>query len=96
MTCWICQYSQGCILVVTTYVHAGELTPDLGENPNMSSIDHMRLEKLEIRDISVATFELARVFDLLQLLEDESIVPVAFGVDSCQYTMAVLPAIFAC
>ena len=61
----------------------------------MGAIDHLGLEELEVRHVGVVAFELAHVFDFLQLGEDEAVVGVALAVDEGQDGVAVFPAILA-
>lgn len=82
-------------LTVHHNVHAGQLTPDLREHADVSTIDHVWLEQLKVRDISVATLEFTHVFDLLEFLKNEWSISVAFSMDEGQYSVAFLPAVFA-
>lgn len=71
----------------------GELRPDLGEDTDVSSVDHVWLEKLQVRNIGISTLKFAHVFDLLEFLEDERRVTVAFGVNESEDSVTLFPTI---
>jgi hypothetical protein len=81
--------------VVHHDIHTSELRPDLGEDTDVSAVDHVRLEELEVRNICVATFELAHVLDLLKFRHDEGSITVALGVDESKHIVALFPAVLA-
>ena len=70
--------------------------PDLGEDADVGSIDHIRLEELKERGICVVALEFAHVFDILQFFCHERAVRVTFTVHEGENGVAVLPAVFAC
>ena len=61
----------------------------------MSAIDHVRLEQLQVGDVSVAALKFAHVLDLLELMHDEGCLSIAFGVDEGENIVAFFPAILA-
>jgi hypothetical protein len=71
------------------------LRPDLGEDTNVSAVDHVRLEELQVRNIVIATFELAHVLDLLKFGHDEGSITIAFGMDKSKHIVAFFPPVFA-
>ena len=76
-------------------VHACQLGPDLGEDADVGSVDHVRFEQLEVRDVGVVALELAHVLDILELSGNEGAVRVAFAVDEGENGMAIFPAVLA-
>jgi hypothetical protein len=58
-----------------------QLGPDLGENTNVGTIDHVRLKELEIGYVGVGAFELDDFSDLFHLLVDEGGVGITLGVN---------------
>ena len=76
-------------------VHASQLRPDLCKDTDMGSVDHVRLQKLEIRDIGIVALELAHLFDVLKFPRDPRTIGVAFAVNQCQDCVAVFPAVLA-
>ena len=60
----------------------------------MGPVDHFWFEELQERSVGVVAFELAHVFYILEVLDDERAVRVAFPVDEGEHGMAVFPAIF--
>lgn len=79
--------------VVHHDVHTGQLTPDLGEDTDMGTVDHVGLEELEIGDISISSFKLADIPDLLQLSLDKGRVWVTVAVDQSENSVALLPPV---
>ena len=56
----------------------------------MRSIDHVRLEKLEVGSIAVASFEVAHLPNVVQLVKHEWTVWVAVAMNESEYLVAVL------
>ena len=69
--------------------------PDLREDADVGPVDHVWLEEFEERNVGVLAFEFAHGLYILELLDDERAVRVAFSVDEGEHGMAVFPAIFA-
>lgn len=76
-------------------IHAGQLRPDLREESDVGSVDHVWLEKLEIGYIGVVALEFAHILDLLYFAHDERAIWVAFAVHEGEHSASLLPAIFA-
>ena len=73
------------------HVHAGELRPNLGKDPDSCAIEHLGLEELEVGDIGVFAFKFTHVLDLAKFLENKGGVEITFCVDEGQdlrYTSA--------
>ena len=77
-------------------LHASELRPDLSEDTNVQTVDHVGLEELEVVDISILALEFAHVLNLLKLDLNKSVIAVTLAVDECENIVAVLPAILTC
>ena len=73
--------------------HTGELRPDLGEDANMSAVDHVRLEKVEVGDVGVLTFFLDRRLDLAEFELDDWRITVALRVDKSENIMGLFPPV---
>lgn len=82
--------------IVHHHIHTRELRPDLCENTNVCSIDHLGLEEFEVAHICVASLEFDHIADLLQLEVDKWCISVALGVDQSKHIVAVFPPIFLC
>lgn len=98
--CGICQLvglafgqSPGDEGILTHYVHAGQLGPDLSEDSDVGSPDHVGLDELEEGDVGVVALEFAHVFDVLEFADHEGAVGVAFAVDKSQHGVAFVPAV---
>ena len=76
-------------------IHARQLGPDLSKDADMSPVDHVGFEQLEVGDIGIVALELAHVLDVLELSGNEGAVRIAFTVDEGQNGMAIFPAVFA-
>ncbi len=83
------------VLGRTHDVHAGQLRPDLCEEADVCSIDHVWLEKLKIGDIGVVALELAHILDFLHFTHNKRAVWVAFAVHKGKHSVSLIPAIFA-
>jgi hypothetical protein len=77
-------------------VHARKLRPDLSEHADMSAVNHVRLEQLEICDVGVISLKLTHFLDLLQFQLDERIIRITSAMNQGKDSMAVLPAILSC
>jgi hypothetical protein len=58
-----------------------QLGPDLGENTNVGTVDHIRLKELEVGYVGVGALELDDLSDLFHLLVDEGRVSITLGVN---------------
>ena len=58
-----------------------QLRPDLGEDTNVGTVDHVRLEELPVGNIRVGALELDDFSDFLHLLVHEGRVGIALGVN---------------
>lgn len=76
-----------------SYIHAGQLRPDLSEDTNMSTVDHIRLEQLKIGCIGVLALELDDITNLLQLSLDPRMVEIALSMDKRNGAVSLIPAI---
>ena len=81
--------------VVHHNVHACQLRPDLGEDTDVGPVDHVWFEEFQERSVGVVAFEFAHCFDILELLDNEGTVRVAFAVDESEHGVAFFPAILA-
>jgi hypothetical protein len=61
----------------------------------MRAVDHMRLEELEVANISIATFELAHITDFLELMHHIRSLSVALGVYESEDVVALFPSVLA-
>jgi hypothetical protein len=77
-------------------VHAGELRPNLSENADVGTIDHVRLEQLEIGNVSIVPFKLAHLLDFLEFELDKGIVRIAFTMNQREHSVTVFPAVLSC
>jgi hypothetical protein len=77
-------------------IHASELGPDLRKNADMGTIDHVRLEQLEIGNVGVVALKLAHFLDLLQFKLDKRIVRIAFTMNQGEDGMAIFPPVLSC
>jgi len=77
------------------YIHSGKLTPNLDENTDMGTVDHPRLQKLEISNIGVLALKLDGFLDLLEFLCNPGVVSIAFAVDEDEDGLGLLPALLA-
>ncbi len=75
------------------HVHTGQLRPDLGEHADVSAVDHVGFEEVEVAGVGVIALKLAHLADLAQLGLDEDGVAVTLGVDQGQGLVALLPAV---
>ena len=80
-------------LTIHDNVHACELTPDLCEDADMKTVDHVGFEEFHIARISVVAFELAHVFNLLEFALDKAMVAVAFTVNESEDIMTFFPTV---
>ena len=71
------------------------MRPDLGEDTDVSPVDHVWLEEFQERSVGVVAFEFAHGFDILELLNNKGTVRVAFAVDESEHGVAFFPAILA-
>lgn len=78
-----------------TYVHASQLTPDLGEDSNVRTIDQFAVEKLPVGNIFVPGLEGAHLADIVQLVYDVRAVAVTLAVDKSEHVVALLPPVLA-
>jgi len=75
-------------------IHACELGPNLGEYANMSSVDHIWLEKFKIRDVRIGTLEFDNFADFCHFLGDERRVDITVSVYQRENTNGVFPTVF--
>lgn len=61
----------------------------------MGSIDHMRLEKLKIRDVSVASLKLDHLLDFSKLSLRERAIGITVTMNQYENLLAFFPAVFA-
>lgn len=52
-------------------IHTGELRPDLCEDTNVGSVDHIGLKQFEKGDIGIVAFEFDNLPNVTQLPGDE-------------------------
>lgn len=81
--------------VVHHDIHTAELGPDLGEETDDGTVEHLGLEKVEVGDVGVAALKFAHVLDILKLVRDKRVVGVALAVNEGENSVAILPAVFA-
>ena len=81
---------------VANYIHSSQLTPYLREDADVSSPDHIRLEKLKVSDIRVGALELAHFLDIFKFAGDERAVWVTLSMHERENGMAFIPAILLC
>ena len=74
-------------------VHACQLGPDLGEDSDVGSPDHVGLDEFQEGGICVVAFEFVHVLDFLKLLPHKVAVGIAFTMDKSQDSMALLPSV---
>lgn len=77
-------------------IHTSELRPDLSEDTDVCSVDHVRFKKLKVRDVRVGTLEFDDFADLGHLLVDERRVGVTLCVNQRENLDSFFPAIFSC
>lgn len=82
-------------MVLTHDVHARQLRPNLGEETNKGTVEHLRLEQVQVGNIGVAALKLAHVLDVLQFVGDKRVVRITLAVHEGQHGTAVLPAVLA-
>lgn len=58
-----------------------QLGPDLRENTNVGTVDHIGFEELEVGHVRVGALELNDLSDFCHLLVDERGVGIALGVN---------------
>ena len=80
---------------LTHDVHAGQLRPDLCENSDVGTVDHVGLEEVKVGDVLVAGFKSAHLLDVAQLQGDQLAVGVALSVDQSENAVAFFPAVVA-
>lgn len=76
-------------------VHASQLTPDLHEETNDGSVDHVRPEQLQVADVGVLALKLDHFTDLGHFTVYEGRIRVAMAVDKIQHLLGLLPAVLA-
>lgn len=81
--------------VVHHDVHTSKLGPDLSEDTDESTVEHLGLEQLQVRNVGVLALELAHLANLLHLSHDEGAVGVTVTVDQSQNRLTFLPAVLA-
>ena len=81
--------------VVHHHVHASELGPDLGEQTNVSTVDHPRLEQVKVGDIRVGYLELDHGTNLLHFVVNQWIAGVAVAVNESDDGLNFFPATLA-
>jgi hypothetical protein len=86
-----------CIILgeLTHNVHSSQLGPDLREQTHHGSVQHPRLEQVNVSSVVEGALQLALLADILQLQSDEGVVSVTFAVNQCQDFMSLLPAVLA-
>ena len=66
------------------------------KNADMGTIDHVRLEQLEIGNVGVVALKLAHFLDLPQFKLDKRIVRIAFTMNQGEDGMAIFPPVLSC
>lgn len=61
----------------------------------MGSVDHMRLEEFQIRDVSVASLELDHLLNFSELSLRERTIGITMTMNQYENLLTILPAIFA-
>lgn len=75
-----------------SHVHAGKLTPDLGEDADMGAVDHAGSEKFPVGYISVLAFEVDGFFYFGQFFGDKG----RIGITMCMNCHCQLQALCNC
>lgn len=87
-------FKQFCWFLLTHHnVHASKLGPDLAENTNVGTVDHLWAEKLEVGNIRVSSLELDDLSDLCHFLLDEWRLGIALCVNKSKHADRLVPAI---
>ena len=69
--------------------------PDLREDADGGPVDHVWLAEFKEGSVGVVAFEFASAFYILELLDDEGAIWIAFSVDEGEHSMEISPAIFS-
>lgn len=77
-------------------VHAGELGPDLHENPDDGSVEHTRTQELKVRGVVSFGFDLDPLSDFVELANDKGTVRITMTVGESKHCTSLLPAVLRC
>lgn len=77
----------------TTYIHAGELRPDLNGDGKVCPVDHLWFEEGEETDGGSVSVHLHSFLQFIVLCQDNRIVVLAFSMQVGQHIPSVIPSL---
>lgn len=75
------------------HVHAGELGPDLHENPDDGSVEHTRAEEFKVRGVLSFGLDFDPLPDFVEFADNEGTVRIAMAMGECKHCAGLLPAV---
>lgn len=80
--CKYCVFASNVIpLTIHHHVHSCQLRPDLGEDTDVESVDHVRLDEFKVRNVLGLGLERYEFTDFLKFFQDERCIAVTLGMD---------------